>query len=86
MQVLGARNVETPTTAISLRIEAGHRDESLDQLGLAALTAGMLNDATETSTVEELSDRLQKLGSVDQLSGRRRSHGGHRTLAQQESG
>ena len=63
VQVLGARNVETPTTAISLRIEAGHRDESLDQLGLAALTAGMLNDATEASTVEELSDRLQKLGS-----------------------
>ena len=63
VRVLGARNVETPTTAISLRVEAGRRDEQLDQLGLAALTAGMLNEATLKSTVEELSDRLQKLGS-----------------------
>ena len=63
VRVLGARNTETPTTAISLRIESGRRDQTLDQLGLAALTAGMLNEATESSTVEELSDRLQKLGS-----------------------
>ncbi len=64
VRVLGARNAETPTTAISLRIEAGQRDEGLDQLGLAALTAGLLNESTERSTVEELSDRLQMLGST----------------------
>ena len=63
VRVLGARNVETPTTAISLRIEVGQRHESLEKLGLAALTAGMLNEATMRSTNEELSDRLQKLGS-----------------------
>ena len=63
VQVLGARNVETPTTAIRLRIAAGQRHENLDKLGLAALTAGMVNEATESSTNEELSDRLQKLGS-----------------------
>ena len=64
VRVLGARNAETPTTAISLRIDAGQRDEGLDQLGLAALTAGLLNESTERSTVEELSDRLQMLGST----------------------
>ena len=61
--VLGARNAETPTTSIRLRIAAGQRHESLEQLGLAALTANMMNEATEQSSNEELSDRLQKLGS-----------------------
>ena len=64
MRVLVARNVETPTTTIRLRIGAGQRDESSEKLGLAAMTARMLNEATETSTNEELSDRLQKLGST----------------------
>ena len=61
--VLGARNVETPTTSIRLRIAAGQRHESVGQLGLAALTARMMDEATEQSSNEELSDRLQKLGS-----------------------
>ena len=63
IRVLGARNVETPTTAISLRLEVGQRHEPLAQLGLAAMTAGMMNEATELSTNEMLSDRLQKLGA-----------------------
>ena len=67
VQVLGAVNEETPTTAISLRIQAGQRNESLDQLGLASLTAAMMNEATQRSTNEELSDRLQKLGSTIQF-------------------
>lgn len=61
--VLGARNVETPTTSIRLRIAAGQRHETVEALGLAALTASMMNEATTRSTNEELSDRLQKLGS-----------------------
>ena len=61
--VLGARNDETPTTSISLRIRSGQRDESLEQLGLASMTSSMLNESTLRSTQEELSDRLQKLGS-----------------------
>ena len=64
VRVLGTRNEEVPTTTVSLRIAAGQRNESLAELGLAALTAGMLNEATELSTNEELSDRLQKLGAT----------------------
>lgn len=64
LQVLGALNEETPTTTINLRIHAGQRNESLQQLGLASLTAAMMNEATQRSTIEELSDRLQKLGSA----------------------
>ena len=63
VRVLGARNAETPTTAIALRIEAGQRHDGAEKLGLAAFTAAMLNEATERSSNEELSDRLQKLGS-----------------------
>ena len=63
VRVLGARNLETPTTAIALRLEVGQRHESLEQLGLASMTAAMMNEATELSTNEELSDRLQKLGA-----------------------
>ena len=67
IRILGALNDETPTTAISMRIDVGQRNEPLEKLGLAALTASMMNEATMRSTNEELSDRLQKLGSVIQF-------------------
>jgi zinc protease len=62
--VLGAKNSETPTTAIRLEIEVGQRNEALEKLGLAVLTAEMINEATTESSNEELSNRLQKLGST----------------------
>ncbi len=61
--VLGSANDEVPTTTLRLRIATGQRDEPLDKLGLAALTAEMLNEQTTSSTREELSNELQKLGS-----------------------
>jgi zinc protease len=61
--VLGAINAETPTVAIRLRLDAGQRDEPVEKLGLASLTASMMNEATTKSTNEELSNRLRKLGS-----------------------
>jgi len=64
VNVLGAINSETPTAAIQLRIEAGQRSESLDKLGLAAMTAAMLNESTTERTNEELSNELQKLGAA----------------------
>ena len=62
IEVLGSVNDETPTTLIQLRIKAGRADQSLDKLGVAALTAAMMNEATMRSTAEDLSNRLQKLG------------------------
>jgi zinc protease len=67
VEILGALNSETPTVAIQLRIEAGQRHESLDKLGLASLTAAMMNEATLDSTNEEISNELQKLGSSVQF-------------------
>jgi zinc protease len=63
IKVLGAVNDEVPTTTIQLRIPAGQTRESLDKLGLASMTAAMLGESTLTSTAEELSNELQKLGS-----------------------
>ena len=63
IEVLGARNTEVPTTTISLRIKAGQSHETLDKLGLASMTAGLLNEATTERSVEALSNELDKLGS-----------------------
>ena len=63
VDILGAQNKETPTTTISLRIKTGQSHESLDKLGLASLTAGLLNDATVERTVEDISNELAKMGS-----------------------
>ncbi|MCB9677637.1 MAG: insulinase family protein [Alphaproteobacteria bacterium] len=67
--VLGAESTETPTTTVRLRVEVGQRNESLAQLGLASLTAEMLNEATERSTPEDISNRLEKLGSSITVAG-----------------
>lgn len=63
IEVLGTVNDEVPTTTMQLRIKAGQRNEPLDKLGVAQLTAAMLNEQTQDSTLEELSNELQKLGS-----------------------
>ena len=67
VELLAALNSETPTAAIRLRIEAGQQNEPLDKLGLAAMTASMLNEATTERTNEELSNELQKLGASVQF-------------------
>ena len=63
VRILGAINKEVPTTTIQLRIAAGQTRESVEKLGLASLTAAMLEENTLKSTAEELSNQLQKLGS-----------------------
>jgi zinc protease len=63
VKILGSVNQEVPTTTIQLRIPAGQTREAIDKLGLASLTAAMLGENTLTSTAEELSNELQKLGS-----------------------
>jgi zinc protease len=64
MQILGSVNDEVPTTTIRIRIPAGQTREPLSKLGLASLTAAMMNEGTDSHTAEELSNALQKLGST----------------------
>ncbi len=61
--VLGAVNDEVPTTTVSVRIKTGQMHEPLDKLGLAAMTAAMVDEATNSMSVEEISNELAKLGS-----------------------
>lgn len=61
--VLGAINSEVPTTTIQIRLNAGQKDETLERLGVASLTAQMLDEASTTMSVEERSNALDKLGS-----------------------
>ena len=63
IKILGAKNSETPTSTVQIRIKAGQSQEGIDKLGLASMTASMLSESTTDSTVEDLSNRLDKLGS-----------------------
>jgi len=82
MEILGSRNVEVPTTSIRVRIPAGQTREPLDKLGVASLTAAMLDEATENSSAEDLSNELQKMGSsVSPQSGDRFAGVNIRTLS-----
>lgn len=67
IDILGAVNDETPTTAIQIELGVGQQSEPLAKLGLATLTASMLGESTQSSTNEELSNRLAKLGSTINL-------------------
>lgn len=64
IEILGALNDEVPTTTLRLRIPAGQTREPIEKLGLASMTANMLDEDTEKSTAEELSNALNKLGST----------------------
>lgn len=64
VEIIGAINDEVPTTGISVRIAAGQTREPIEKLGLAALTAAMMDEATQKSTAEELANELEKLGST----------------------
>ena len=68
VEILGAISDEVPTTAMWLSMEVGERQDPLDKLGLASMTAAMLNEATLSSTNEELSNRIDKLGSSVSIS------------------
>lgn len=62
--VTGAVNDEVPTTTIRIQMSVGQSHDPLDKLGLSVNLAQYLNDAaTQNSTAEDLSNRLDKLGS-----------------------
>ncbi|MBL4871197.1 MAG: insulinase family protein [Robiginitomaculum sp.] len=64
INVIGTVNDEVPTTTISIRLPVGQTRESLDKLGLASLTAAMMDEATQSHSAEELSNQLAKIGST----------------------
>lgn len=66
IQVIGAKSEEIPVVNLLFTIKGGHRMEATNpgKAGVAALTASMLNEASEKYSAEEISSELSKLGST----------------------
>ncbi len=63
IKMYGAVNQETPTTSMLITLEGGQRLESVQQAGLADLTASMMNETTINYTLSQMEEKLEKLGS-----------------------
>lgn len=65
LKVIGTPYNEVPTVFIQLEIEGGQMLEAYDlnKVGIAELTANMMNEGTENYSAEAFSEELKKLGS-----------------------
>jgi len=66
MTVIGTKNTETPEVTILITMEGGSlvlTNDKLKKLGVAELTADLLNEGTKNFTTEQISSQLDVLGS-----------------------
>jgi zinc protease len=66
LQVTGTRDPENPAVTILLTLEGGSLvfgDDMLKKMGVAELTAEMMDESTKNFTSEQITAELQKLGS-----------------------
>ena len=63
IQLQGIVNDEIPAVSIILSFPGGLRTEQPDEVGLASLTAAMMNQGTERLTSGEFSEALERLGA-----------------------
>ncbi|CAM1344716.1 M16 family metallopeptidase [Tenacibaculum amylolyticum] len=63
LKVLGIQNNEVPLVTFDMTIDGGQLVESMDKLGVANLTASLLEKGTQTKDVSELEDALAQLGA-----------------------
>ncbi|WP_260262156.1 M16 family metallopeptidase [Vibrio intestinalis] len=63
VEVLGTVSSETPTVQLDIRFPAGERYVRAGKEGLANLTAALLQEGSQHSSLEELHARMDKLGS-----------------------
>ena len=63
LKLIGAKSDEVPSITIQLNIEAGHRYENTDKAGISQLLTSMLNESTTKHSTEEISEKLERLGS-----------------------
>ena len=64
--IIGTKNAETPEITIVITMEGGSlvlTNDKLKKLGVAELTASMLNEGTKNFTTEQISSQLDVLGS-----------------------
>ncbi|MGL5334970.1 MAG: M16 family metallopeptidase [Enterovibrio sp.] len=63
MELAGTKDSETPTTTLYLLLPAGEQMAPEQKIGLASLTAQLLQEGTLTHTSEQLAIKLEQLGS-----------------------
>ncbi|WP_435415417.1 M16 family metallopeptidase [Polaribacter aestuariivivens] len=63
LKIFGIENDEVPLVRFNLTIDGGQLLESMDKLGVANLTASLLNKGTKNKTVKELEEAIQELGA-----------------------
>ncbi|MGL5814359.1 MAG: M16 family metallopeptidase [Aeromonas sp.] len=63
IEIIGTQSDEIPAVSIMIALPGGIRAEGKGELGLASLTAAMLEQGTVRLSEAELSDELQKLGA-----------------------
>jgi zinc protease len=66
LTIIGTKNLESPEVTMVITIEGGSLVLSNDQLkkiGVAELTASLLNEGTANHTTEEISAELEKIGA-----------------------
>ena len=64
LKLFGIENNEVPLVRFNLTIDGGQLLESMDKLGVANLTADLLNKGTKNKTVQELEEAIQELGAA----------------------
>jgi zinc protease len=63
IKVFGIENSEVPLVQFNLVIDGGQLLEKMDKLGVANLTASLMNRGTKNKTVSQLEEAIQELGA-----------------------
>lgn len=63
LKIFGIENDEVPMVQFNLAIDGGQLMESMDKLGVANLTADLMERGTQNKTVSELEDAIAQLGA-----------------------
>ena len=68
IKVFGIENSEVPLVQFNLVIDGGQLLEKMDKLGVANLTASLMNRGTKNKTVAQLKEAIQELGAFIRVS------------------
>jgi len=68
IEILGSQSTETPTTSLLIKVPGGLYHEQAQKVGLASVTAALMNESTQNYTTEQMSNALEKLGSTIRIS------------------
>ncbi|MGB3727031.1 MAG: pitrilysin family protein [Glaciecola sp.] len=68
IDVLGVESAETPTLSITLSMEGGVLLDPIDKLGLASITAALMNESSKNYSTEEMANQLSLIGSSISIS------------------